>query len=698
MSERIDIREVCDVSPFFAEWAQACEKKRVERDEYLINPPRNSDLWIKRLLLEKALKPIAAKDKNDEVNILESKGANMEVYDFMPDQLYYLLVDLFQERYGMVPSSNVDIIFTCWAQWISERYVFKVGNTRDYVVRFGSEPNTFPRDHMEEGFAPLGFPVKNTEKRVAKNAREVARANAWTGNEKKTPITGPTVIDEIRRLIASPRRYSPAETSAHFVRDDGAREGQNIETIYNDRSEDGEMGGSFDYSDYCEWNERMRSFDENVSGGDLEPFFEALMTIGFHDSVRKIFGYGKHTTRNYEQALGIIKELCEDHKDESFMIPEQTTFGYDPRVSGEEWGTTIKGNGLAADVFRVNLLKYLPDGLRYIFRDESVMREFSHKIMEHWHRVPDYEVEQETSVFSMAMVKFVVKAAYLYFLKPGSDRREDFDKDEDLSKFFECLTERQRGELQKAVTFALFGYLDYTRRGICKPYQRLEKTQVKTQDRLDYNGDGWKAREGPMSIAKLVNERKGLLDKYPEIAEKLVVYFFQLYRFYQDTGYVLDMRSENVVKYAFGFGEWAVQTENLQITIFENERGETYVKVVNVDPEDHFRATPKTEWERDSREGLATYGLNLTGPIGYRALLKAIARFVDHVADNRGIVGEKERWSLLERLAQLTQDLLRESKATTEQGIELSRISTRDQVSKVLRGLRRVVQSVIDKA
>lgn len=684
----------------FAEWAMACKEDRLARSEYLENPPEFSDLWMKRELLSRALKPFTAKSRDDHVDITKSKGANMEVYDFVEDDLRGLLREWLSQRYGV--SDELEAKIAQFASYVSRRFVFKVGNTEDYVINFSGRTEVFPRDHMEQGFGPLGYPIKNRRKRVEKLGREVARINLYLGNEDSSPITGPYVCDEIRRFLDDPMNFAFSGTSEFFIMDDDCpgcpREGVWIEDMYSEGADP-----SFSYSEYVSLNREFRgemdleSFEE-----DLKPFCDALITFGWYSTVRRLLDYNRHTPRSYKQIRAVLEELSAKHKGEVFIFPEHTTYGCDPRISSAEWRQKLSGNERAAsrfaDCFR-SVLPGLPEPLKSVFSDKNVLVEFSHRVMEHYHDVPDYEVDQSTSVLSSTMVKFLIKAFYLYVLKPGSQRRRDFTKDPRLGAFFDVFDPMTRRMLLWIVTVALLKYEALTKLDGEDGYSRIEETQVKTQDRLDYNADSDDLLEGtPISIAGLMNERQDLLRAYPELAEKLVVYFYQLYKFYRYTGYVPDMRPDNVVKYVFGLGEWAMQTSNTQVIISRDSRGNVRTKIINIDPEDQFRTTPKPGAMRDPREGLATYGMNMA-VVGERSIKKAMLRFADEVCDNRGIVGEKQYWTLAQRALRFVGDFFRESGGVVADSAEFVTDSVVQEVGTQTRAnlsfLRRVIQSLM---
>ncbi|MBI5152280.1 hypothetical protein HZA39_01995 [Candidatus Peregrinibacteria bacterium] len=664
------------------------EKERLIREKYLTNPPELSDLWIKQKLFRSALKPIAAHRRGDKTDILESKGANMEVYDFVEEDLERLLL-MWVSQFARLGKKQKNAIKK-FSHYLSQRFVVKIGNTRDYPIKFGLRPEVFPREYMEDAFGTLGYPVVNREKRVRKNASEVARANLYLGYEEKTEITGPDIISVIYRFvldIANPDHFDIDSYTTFFIRED---EDQFLEGL-----EDFSPGG-IDGKEYITLNkEKRESADMEKFEDDLKPFFDSLVTIGFHDTIRRLVGHGRHTELNYEQAAKIIKELCDKYKTETFLLPEQTTFGYDPRVSSEEWKKIIANNNAAVEYFSKYLHSLLSGTLEEIFSDQKILHGFSYAVVEHWHQVPDYEVDPATSVLSTAMLKLLMKAAYYYFLWPEPNKNKDFNKHEKLQYFFfKEFNQEEQAVLRSAMTIALYHYEFSVRSAKCPRFRRFERTQMKTQDKMNYD-KGNQVVEGSISIKELITARRDLLKKYPELGEKLVVYFYQLYKMYRETSYVLDMRPENVLKNVFLLGEWALLTENIQVTIFKDKQGELYSKVVNIDPEDNFRIAPEDEKDRDPNEGLATYGLNLAGPVAVRSLKKALARMIDEVALAQRVHGSKTEWPVWKKALQWMIDLFEQSAKDAADGTQFTtrsiRAEIKNNINKALKTIARYI-------
>jgi len=269
---------------------------------YLVNPEKWSDLWMKRGLFC-ALKPVGAEKCGEEIDAMNAKGANVEVYEADRDALMVL----FREWYEGELTPEVEAKFAEVAGYISRRFVFKIGNTRDYPVNFSGKQRVFLREHLEWAFAPLGFRVVNSASRIKKNLRDVARMNLYVGNEKERPVTGPFVGREIARFLKDPLGFKFSETSdAFFVDDEREEQGRyRVDGIYTDRED---PAGYEKYIANGEFARETTDDDEDFDS-DLGPFFDGLITVGWHSVVRRVTGYNKHTDLTHVQAKELIKDL-----------------------------------------------------------------------------------------------------------------------------------------------------------------------------------------------------------------------------------------------------------------------------------------------------------------------------------------------------------------------------------------------------
>lgn len=699
----LDLHEDHEKQEFdFGTWAERVGTERRKLNDYLISPEEFSPLWIKRELLTKgALRPIATSASGNGVDINESRGANMEVYFFVADGLKNLLIDWYKMRHGGEdPDASTVERITGFSSMVERAFVFKVGNTRDYIVRLSNDVKVFSRDHMHQAFDKLGFPIKNDRKRVDVLAADVATFNGWAGNEKESSVKGPCLVDEFLRFIDDPTAFGEFRESEHFIREDGDRDGSKIEAFYQSRiPESSSTDKALSYQAYAEIVASHRRFDPAYLRREFQKFVDEIVTYGFWDSVRFLTSYNKHTDLTYEQFEAIVERCYQLYGDESFVYPEQTTFGYDPRESQQGWSEIISDNEKVAHDIAEYCRQNLPENLRPVFSDDKVLEEFCYKVLEHYHSIPEYEVSSARSFLSITMVQFLIDAAYLLVFEPESDRRFDFKKNQDLLEIFSSLSREQLINLLFLIWKALATFKGRRDKKLCTEFHRFEKTQVKTQQRLDYGGeDAKRVVMGPVSIAEFMENKDNLAEAYgvdlnqekklsKEIFGKLVVYYNQVCRFYRDTGWVPDKRPDNVAKYVFLFGEWAMRTNNLQIIVFEMNDGSFVTRVTNIDPEDHFADLRRVD------AGLAKGGFNLVPMLGGPALKKAALRMVDEFARLDGIEGDKLKWSLMDRTLRYIVGFLEDRVEKTDETRKFVLWSLREGIDHIRERIRRRLES-----
>ncbi|KKQ71926.1 MAG: hypothetical protein UT33_C0007G0015 [Candidatus Peregrinibacteria bacterium GW2011_GWC2_39_14] len=709
---------------YFSEWARDAEQKRNERLESLVNSEQFSDLWMKRELLSSgAARHFLKKDfkTGEMVENDNTKGAHNDVYEFDRSKFKALL-----QRWVGLKSPRVagpmDVAIDKFADYISGRFVMKVGRTKHFIVKFGVERRYVPRDMMAAAFDPVGYPQINGPTRIAKLNREVLRAGAFIGSEENHPIVAPCVLSEIEKFLGNPLGFEPAASGEFMLRDDSTKPGKvsSGKTISDVAEIDSNTPKFSDRAAYIAFNKEARKCGIDKLERDLRPFFDSLVRLGFHDIVQRFagtkfgkkllgdkranVGYKRHTTLTYEEAEKIIKKLTVKYKDHSFLAAEQTTYGYDPRVSAEEWGEIAEGNEKAVSCFEhdfTRVMRDMPDYIRTIFDDPKIAHEFCYMAIEHWHQSPDYAVDQTDTVMSLTMVKLLLKAAYYFYVLDSKtpytpQRSTKFSDEEGLKRFFEKFKDEDLLEMSKRMNLMLRLHDQCAKQEKRPKFQRFEKTSTKMQDRLDYNG-GDRKIFGPMPISELMTKNQKLLKDYKGISEQLLVYFYQLYKMFKQTGYILDQRPDNVAEGVFIFGDWALQAENIQIVIFEDANGHAYPKIVNIDPEDHFRLLPKDLSKKDPREGLGTSGLSVADLIAEASAHRSIGFAIDNVADNMGIPGDKTDWSPERLLVQAALDVTRTGVSSIRTSVDdashAARGEFRNRIGEVLSFLGVILQT-----
>ena len=242
--------------------------------------------------------------------------------------------------------------------------------------------------------------------------------------------------------------------------------------------------------------------------------------------------------------------------------------------------------------------------------DFSDMEELMGLVLAWHHGYPQYRLEKTVGVLNPATLKVGLKFAEQLALLLA-DMRMPVRRNADLALFLQSAAVRSRWgaellqsdwkELQSSLAqFLLFYDLRHgisTSRGV-REYRFLPTTFVTFQERADFLPPGAE-KIVQFSLEQLAKaEYSAYLRKYPELAEKLVVFFVLVLRFFLDTDFVPDLRPDEAGIHIFILGIWGYITENLIITLYRDSGGGEHFRIKFVDNKDHFKQY-KREVDKD---------------------------------------------------------------------------------------------------
>ncbi|MBM4371840.1 MAG: hypothetical protein FJ098_09310, partial [Deltaproteobacteria bacterium] len=178
-------------------------------------------------------------------------------------------------------------------------------------------------------------------------------------------------------------------------------------------------------------------------------------------------------------------------------------------------------------------------------------------------------------------------------------------------------------------------------------------------------------------------------------AEKLLVYFVLAYRYYVDTGFVVDLRPRNAGRDLFLYGIWGYLTENLLVVLWKDPGGVRRADVRFVDNRDQFKEFRRDQ-DRTSPVGLARTAVRLTNQVTEPSLRRSIGIFADQV--RRAGQGEPERpASFVERVQRKGLDMLQAvAHDVVGQVFENGRVVVDDVVDDLFEGVRQVTRKLDD--
>ncbi len=576
------------------------------------------------------------------------------------------------------------------AGWIAERYLVKKGKIQYFAQPLlGSEPTRVRRSTVSWVFGPLGFSVLPTFEKVMADATEAARVMPYFGYGPLEGHVAPDLVDALEGGCGP--EGPPANRQATLVRTfvDGAdlRESAfrilDADPFFRDPVAD--AAGLAEFQRLVRRNPFTPAMEERFAA-----FFESPITVGVRDTLRWLKG-SRHPRMPWERARGLLRRAFDRWGHESFLLPEITYYTYDTELTAAELSALFARNAEVARAFAAELEDRLPESARGPFRALGALR-LAFQLLDFHTDYRLYEVEPYAGFLSTSSARAAGRFGMALAIEsaglpvPGEGnldlaRLPRFHTG--LAEWFASVPERDRALLFERVGGALATYRRRGVRGLPSKarFERIPRTFYTFQQRADLPVPGGRVRRLTTVHDLWKPENAHVWTRYPELSEKLAVFFTLVYRHFCDTGYVADLRPRDSGRDIFIFGLWGTVTENLMV-VEEEVGGREQVRVVFVDNRDQFKDF-RGEEDRRHPIGMAKYALRLVYPIIEPALVRSVGMFVEDL--RRQEEGEVDR---------TPKDLV----DAAVQGLDIARKVAKDSVDQTFVGAKAAVDDLIDDA
>lgn len=589
---------------------------------------------------------------------------------------------------------------------LSDRYLVKKGKIHYFSMAVtGAETNHIRRNVVSWAFGPVGYNLMPTWDKTMLDAHEAVRLIPFFGSGEPQNFFAP---DFLRWLADAPDSDAvPNNADATFLRTVMHR-GNACHSAYDLLSNDeyfhahardpNELG---EFQRFVRRNPLLPAMQERLC-----PFFEAPITVGVRDTMRWFRG-SRHPSMPWEHAHEIIERCFERHGADSFLLPEVNYYAYDTSYSPKQIETIYRRNETVARAFAEVVKDELPAHVRAEWQAHGGAR-LAFEMLDFHHDYPLYEVEPYAGFVSGMMLRFLARFTWGVVVQ-AADLREPDVRNVTLSHLPEFhhgmgsfLLSLGKDERERAVESLSQLLQRYHRKGLKDAsgnrlaFQRLPRTFYTFQQKAN-QPVGDRRVVAMYQLDELWSEQHaGIWQRYPELAEKLVVFFTLIYRYYFDTGFIADLRPRDAGRDIFIYGIWGYVTENLLIVEEQDAQGRGHVRVVFVDNRDQFKEYRRGE-DRRRPLGPAKYALRLIHPLIEPAMQRAMGIFVNKVrAASHGPQPEQPLGPLM--VAERSLDLAR---TVVQQSVDSTFVNTKavvdDLVDDLHTGAKRTLTDVVKK-
>ena len=572
-------------------------------------------------------------------------GAHSEVFAFQEDLLQERLQHWIRIQ-GGDPEARANEI-EVFAHELSQRFLLKVGNIDLFVMRLGAKDEArLERGHMSEIFGKVGYNLHPSFDKTVQDATEACREMPYFSSGEALAQFAGAIPDAVRDFVSGKIQRLPHgdERGIFLVYDvDARRELSVFEILKEDPYFPAPLS---QFGELQALQERIRKDPlDRATEQRLRNFFSAPITVGVRDTLRWLLG-SRHPRINWDDAREIILDCFRKHGHENFLLPEMNLYAPSTRHTLEELESLNENNQEVAQLFARELKKELP--LKISRKMGSALTTtVAEQVLRHHHEYPSFPVEPVSGYINWSTARLlsrIVVGFTSHVMEWDFPNRTNIDVAAALYR--RGLLETLRGTLDtreltttlRVLQELLFRYMFH--RGVRLPngerkrYEQILTTFYSFQGRADYVPPGEKKLH-QVSLEDLAKpEHAYLLREFPELAEKLVVFFVLVLRFYLDTDFIPDLRPDEAGINIFILGIWGAITENVIVLITEDEAGEVHIRVQFVDNKDHFKAYRRAV-DRDQPLGLAKHALRIVGPVVEPAMLRAVGQFVEITWENR---------------------------------------------------------------
>ena len=618
------MRRNCDQAPL-ANRCEVCERSGGHpEDERRREAGRNMDArWTSYDRFRRMMS--AARPMNEEGH----GGSHTDLFRFDEPSLREALT---AEGEGTVERPRASKV----AQSLSHDYFVKKGKVQFFSQPLlGSENNDIRRPLISYAFGPVGYNFMPSLEKTLLDATEAVRLVPYLGFGPASRWVAPDFVSVLEHGGRVGGQESIREGALLRVLDDGA---DLRETVYGLLADDPYfhsrvtgLGDLQDFQAFARKNPISPQMEEK-----LAEFFEGPITVGVRDTLRWAAG-SRHPRMDWAQARSTIDSCYERFGDENFLLPEFNYYTWDADYSVRELRALYASNRRVAARFADRIAHALPAPILHLFQAADPVR-IAFQLLDFHYDYPLYDVEPYTGFLSTTAARMLARTAVALFLQ-ATDRPDPADRNHDLSRlprfhgsahaFFGSLDDSARERVLDLLAKELVSH-ELESRGNALGFERIPRTFYTFQRRADAPFEGKTVRR-VLTIHDLWREEnRPLLARYPELSEKLVVFFTQIYRHFEDTSFVADLRPRDSGRDIFLYGIWGYSTENLLLMETEDSAGRSTMDVRFVDNRDQFKQYRRTE-DRRQPLGLAKYALRLVHPIVEPAFQRSVGIFVDHV-------------------------------------------------------------------
>ncbi len=433
----------------------------------------------------------------------------------------------------------------------------------------------FDRQTIAEGMGSVGVQFFPTRQSATRSAFESGREAAYfgAGSFESQFFTCP-----ISRIMAQldPKAKQPLPgTILRDLREDFLTN----ETIFDILTEDAYFKSNVhDAESFVAFQNNLRTNPlSQLFAIKCKEFFDRKATIGVRDTMRWMLG-SRHPWFDWNHAQTLITSAFEKNKTTNFNTPQIVYYTYDPYIDEIEFEETQAHNAKAIEIFYnafLNALKHeIPSATNKL---QTNLRELCQWILDIHHDYPDFDLESAGSTgpsthfdFLGHSIQNTVQQEILgvaSHMRLNMNMRAHFEARGLDKKYLSSLIPNEL-ETFFAVLQDILAWYDRLDDKNAH-YKRIPCCLFLLQDRGNPEPLENERLLDTFDLSQMTQlEHASYMRSFPEISEKLVVFFALTLRHMLETDHVPDLKPRDFVKDFMILGLWGTRTPNILINLY----------------------------------------------------------------------------------------------------------------------------------
>lgn len=497
---------------------------------------------------------------------------------------------------------------------IAQNYELSVIRRDPLTLSYRGFEKKFDRNTLAEGAGAMGIRFLPTQRSATRCAFETAREIAYFGFGSTQDLF---IQCPIQRLTAVATGAEPCKngTILRDLRDDFAIDQTVLDLLAADKYFTPDIS---DETSLLQFQANLRACPmSDAFVKKCSEFFDKKITLGMRDTLRWFLG-ARHPWFDWTRAKFLIQTAFQTHGRDNFNTPQIAYYVYDPNVDDAEIEARREYNAPIVDAFACELKRALQSAssIPLDHLNDAQLRSVAHAVLDIHHDYPDFDLEAQNETGPQKQIDFMEhslqNAVDRQLLGIESTPRRNlnfkahFAANDVIRRICPALDDAQIRDLFAAIDkctekYDAQGGVDLDGNGNFAAYNRIPCAVFLIQSRGCPAPKPDERLLDSFDLSQMTQlEHASYMRSFPEISEKLTVFFALTLRHLIDTEHVPDLRPRNLARDFLLLGLWGTRTPNIHVNLYVDK---------SLDEKDYAKTLKRCEIQFTGADQVETHPL-----------------------------------------------------------------------------------------